>query len=182
MKLPINAVPIPSAQTTILSAPPNITTTRKQSQINDIMKSSRLMYNEKLILFIQVCYGCRVSEVLNISVNSISQDGRLVLKGLKGSSDRLIFIDANLFNLDIIFKRYVKLGDYTNRFRLYREVSILQSCYSYGSNKKKSITHGFRHEFVLDLLSTNMSKESISNVLGHKSVKNLKYYESKKNK
>jgi site-specific recombinase XerD len=140
------------------------------------------MYNEKVILFIQVCYGARISEVLNINVNSISIDGRLVLKGLKGSNDRLIFIDANLFNLGILFKRYVKLGDYTNRFRIYREVSILKSCYSYGTNKKKSITHGFRHDFVLDLLSTNMSKESISNILGHKNIKNLKYYESNKNK
>lgn len=120
--------------------------------------------------------GCRISEALNVKCTDIDALGRVRIKGLKNSNNRIVtspscreFFLLQKKNGGDIFTRL-------NRFHLYRICKMYGIGSKFEGNKKNSITHYFRHINALFAKNISENLHEIRQTLGHKTEKSTMYY------
>lgn len=152
----------------------------ENKEIFELQRSLENMKNKHKLEY-YVCMfmletGCRISEALNIKCTDIDGIGRVKIKGLKNSNNRIVtsptcreFFLSQKKNGGDIFTRL-------NRFYIYRICKMYGIGAIFGNNKNASITHYFRH--INALIASNISDEAIlvKEVLGHKNLKSTSYY------
>lgn len=133
-----------------------------------------------IILLMQIRYGFRISEVLGIRVCDISSYGRVLVKGLKGSSDRVVdFPEIHSLGFkgglstNKVFQGY-------SRFYVYRVYKRFSIGALMQGNKKVSVTHYPRYLAVQDVARMAGGLEVAGTFIGHKNIKNTEIYERKK--
>lgn len=145
----------------------------------NIMKSR---HGEALTLcyILQKKYALRISEVLNFNCNNITSTGLVVIRGCKGSNDKLIDIDYLKDFFIYCKKNLYNPFKHLNRFIVYRFYIKynLNESYHYGS--KNAVTHSFRYAKVNEIKEIENNLELAQQVIGHKTIKNTKKYENKK--
>lgn len=120
--------------------------------------------------------GCRISEILNIRPYDIAINGSIRIKGLKGSSNRIIspgefteyFIKCKklgVFPFDGINRKYV--WSVFKKFGIYVNVD---------SSGKKAVTHALRHIMVSSQRISGTETDTIGEFIGHKNRKNTENY------
>lgn len=129
-----------------------------------------------LIVTLLYYHGLRVSEVLSLNAINISSRGTLLIKGCKGSSDRIIVIPEYRDFLIRSRSSGVNLFGCYNRFFVYR----LLKKYNYISYKtyggKSAVCHAGRYAFVKDVNGLTQDIELTASVIGHKNSSNTKKY------
>jgi len=130
----------------------------------------------RTICDLQLQYGLRISEVLNITPYDLLTLGRIRIRSQKRGKDRIInYSDINNY-LNFCRESSVYPFRDFNRFFVYREYKKQGLCIFHSKGKKSSITHSFRH-IIAQLLDMEIeNKEQISEFLGHKSLKSLESY------
>ena len=123
------------------------------------------------------CYGLRVSEVLSLDNSCVLGNGQLLIKGSKGSDSRVVTVVYGLDVYQSLLCNNIPLSSVYSRFWLYRELKKFGLYAYFGNNKNASVTHLSRHLKVLDFKMKNVPRGTISQFLGHKSLKSLTYYE-----
>lgn len=177
-----NSVSNPSAQNTTLYESSSydyisITAINLLSNVNSGLTTLELAIIELLFL-----NGLRVSEVLQINAHSITANGSIIVKGLKGSLNRLVTPSKYMFFWLDFKKKNLSIPAYVNRFYLYR-LFIKKGIFITPSNQsKKMVTHSFRHQFVYNLLKSGQTIAEIQGFLGHKSINSTIHYVNKINK
>lgn len=120
--------------------------------------------------------GCRITEALNIKKCDISKNGDVLIRGLKGSEDRVcsvsllsrFFTKALLYNYDPFFR--------LNRFSAYRHLRNLGIGYTKQGRVKASVTHAFRDQKIKSARSLTADKKVLKKVVGHKSIVSQEFY------
>ncbi len=128
------------------------------------------------LILLMAMTGCRVSEALSIRVHEISNDGRVRLKGLKGSNDRIVHeseVSKYLIYCKSIGKNPFQTFD---RFFVYRYLKSLGIGQHFNDNQRKSVTHIFRHLAIEDMQTIDPDLQATKRAIGHKSVKNTEHY------
>ena len=144
---------------------------------------------DKCILELLYSSGLRISELLNIKVNQITQDKSfLKIKG-KGGKERLVpigssamsslltYIDTyrcNIKNIDNIEILFVKeTGAAISRQECWKMIKK----YASASNINKKISpHNLRHAFATHLLNNGADLRTVQMLLGHASLSTTQIY------
>jgi integrase len=144
-----------------------------QNALNDAKIKSRELYNLILCLSNN---GLRISEVLNLSPDKISPAGRFMIKGLKGSNDRIIN-DPSISDYLLICKKNNSYPFKTfNRFFVYRYLKSFGVKFDSIHSSKHSITSSFRHKAIQDVNIITNKIETKSAYIGHKNTKTTEHY------
>ena len=166
----------PTAQTTTMCEPgrvPGDTGQTVEAALEKVRKQSKSV---RAVVELQARYGLRISEVLNIKWNHIKDNQVVVIKGLKGSGDRIVHVFENWHYLSFCRKYQVNPFESLNRFFLYRLYKKVGFIYKSGNSGKYSITHSFRHKVVDQLRKNDIKDETTAKFIGHKSVVNTANY------
>lgn len=112
--------------------------------------------------------GCRVSEVLNIKHSDIINGQQAIIRGLKGSSDRLIMLSIPIYSFHeaIIFERPPFIN--INRFQVYRYCKSKGYSINIKGKIRRAVTHSFRYQFISMIFNKSQSKKTAQEVIGHK--------------
>ena len=144
---------------------------------------------DKCILELLYSSGLRISELLNIKVNQITQDKSfLKIKG-KGGKERLVpigssamsslltYIDTyrcnikNIDNVEMLFIR--ETGAVISRQECWKMIKK----YALASNINKKISpHNLRHAFATHLLNNGADLRTVQMLLGHASLSTTQIY------
>lgn len=123
--------------------------------------------------------GLRVSEVLGIKYHDILPGARVVIKGKKGSENRVVS-GASYWLIWTKKKRgIVQFIQGLSRFYLYR------ICKRYGFYLKvegtgnMKVTHYFRYLYLLSLRLSSLDSNDIKNAIGHRNIKSQNSYYDK---
>lgn len=165
-----------------------------ENQESQTQKQEALNYQDKILLTIYYGCGLRRSEGINISVDDINFDTRILhVKKGKGGKQRLIPFNktASKYLQDWVFEyRTILIQDKTeaklfiNRFgkpltgntlnsRLMRLVSQSEN----SKLKEKNITlHSLRHSIATHLLANGMDLQKVQKFLGHSSLETTQIY------
>lgn len=166
----------PSAQTTKLLQS-NEDQKSQAFQASAVLQMKKGQLGVYFYLFrLMLVSGVRISELLNADHHCISNDGRLLIAGLKGSSDRLIFdSECTVFLLKMkAIQRNPFQG--CNRFTA-RRILLSLSLYTHKSGRKNlTMTGVFREAFAKDVRSIQDNDGLVSKHIGHKNLKNGSFY------
>lgn len=120
--------------------------------------------------------GCRISELLAVQKSDIQFNGQVFIRGKKGSNNRFLsalvstpYLLRQLGHQGLLFEGY-------SRFYVYREFKKLGLYFESASSTRLSITHAFRHYFILELRKAGFCDTDIAQVIGHKNVNNTHNY------
>ena len=171
-----NSVPKPSAHTntscTVGTSPSELLLI-----INSALQSARL--NNKTLatlIEIQMLNGLRITEALRIRYSQINPIGQVLIKGLKGSNDRIINTGSS--SQFFINCRRTKSDPYPyfSRFYVYREYKKLGLYFRFDGREKQSVTHLFRHFVIKMNKSNDVDLSTLQSFIGHKSIKSTRVY------
>lgn len=125
-----------------------------------------------------ICYheGLRVSEVLSIRFSTIQRNGKCLIKRLKGSNSTIIDLSFIMQIVEAKNYKTIEPFNYIDRFYVYRCFKKVGLGKFYNNNKKQSVTHCLRHEYISQMAQTGISTEIIANNVGHKNTKNTEIY------
>jgi len=176
-----NAGTTPSAQTTTLLQPDDLELLPIIERANELLLSVTLPRVLLAVIELQLFYGLRISECLNITTSDISNTGHIRIRGAKGSNDRIVipYRFASFWQSEA--KPILPLGSVYSRFWFYRHYKALGLYATFGSSKVKSVTHLFRHLNILSLKENFNETELTRQFIGHKSINSTLHYERKKN-
>jgi integrase len=136
----------------------------------------------KYLIFILQNGGFRVSEVLAIKWSDITSDGRVLVRGLKGSSDRFFF--DSFTKSFLLLARASKVDPFAgmNRFQVYRYCKLHGYMVQKEGRVNVSVTHSFRENYVREMKELTEEKEVLKVALGHKSINSQNFYGTAKKK
>jgi integrase len=176
----VNSAITPPAQTTTLLHPGTPAILQMIERANKLLLSNTLPRVLLAVIELQLFYGLRISECLNITTSDISQTGHIRIRGAKGSNDRIVIPYRFSSFWQNEAKALLPLSTVYSRFWFYRQYKNLGLYAIFGNSKVKSVTHLFRHLNILSLKDnfneTNLTKQFI----GHKSINSTLHYERKK--
>lgn len=174
---PTKSVPTPFAQTKPLCGPGSkIGQLMKtvQAQLETMRKKNPTLW---AIAELQFMYGLRISEVLDIRGTDIIKPNQVLIKGKKGSQNRIV----NLGESKDYYLRYADrprlIFDCISRFYVYREYKKLGISHKFSARSKESVTHLFRHLVVKNFKNYNISTNDSKNFIGHKAKASTEVYE-----
>lgn len=147
------------------------------SQIGEKLESQKKLLGDYYYLFLlQWKTGCRISEALNIQAEDCEESGVILIKGLKGSSDRAVNISEMKPVIKKAKRRNMPLFFSMNRFTAYRLLKKMGIQKLKKGRQRESVTHIFRDEHAKSIRKVKGSAKVIGNALGHKSLKNTDFY------
>lgn len=176
MKNNINAILKPSA--------PSIKELQLQDtydgKIDSIIEAVERLKTINMVLYyvakIQLEGACRISEVLRVKSTDIDKLGRIVIRGLKGSNDRIVNCEVAKYYLSYCKSAGCDPFSMYNRFyirRLYIRMGIFVR---HDGCSVASVTHALRYVSAEIAQNNRESLEATQGLLGHKNVENTKLY------
>ncbi len=176
----VKTVPTSVAQSNKLLQPGNEINSIYDKFINSIFDNQELSVDFKLLIWIMLHTGCRVSEALNLSSNDINSNWFVKIRGTKNSNDRIKLIPPFPFNYVKLKIPNIYLFSYMSRFYVYRKLRELGVYHKFGNNKNNSVTHLFRHIYASNLKEFGNKNGVASREIGHKSIKSINHYGNSK--
>jgi len=147
--------------------------------VANFLSDTSVYIASRIALDLMLNSGCRVSEILNISHSDILGGGKVRIKGLKGSCDRIIISSRFSKELEDYRNNCVSPFYCFSRFMLYRDFKKHGIYMMFKGAKLNSVTHACRHLYVSDLKMAGLSDAEIQGNIGHKSKKSTEHYVAK---
>ena len=154
-----------------------------ESYLKMLCKIDRLKaYSYEMYVFAYTLLsgGLRVSELLSIKGTDVLISRKLIVKGLKGSKNRLIDVSFLWF----FYSRFVGTDMFVfanfDRFFVYRIFLKYNVVFFSEKSSKKSVTHSLRHVYINSLRASNLSDADLCMSIGHNNVSNVNYYGKEK--
>lgn len=122
----------------------------------------------------------RVSEVLRIDYNDLTRTGQLLIRGSKGSSDKLINVGSCREYLNKCRLNQYKPFAGIDRFYVYRQFKKYGIEFQFEGKSKRSVTHVFRQINNRILQKEGIDESLRRSNLGHKGKTAIKYYNENK--
>jgi len=176
----VNAVTNPLAQSTTLLHPNTPAILQMIDRANELLLSKTLPRVLLAVIELQLFYGLRISECLNITTSDVSSTGHIRIRGAKGSHDRIVipYRFSSFWKNEAV--AILPLGNIYSRFWFYRQYKNLGLYAIFGNSKVKSVTHLFRHLNILSLKENFNETDLTRKFIGHKSINSTLHYERKK--
>lgn len=141
-----------------------------------VLLNSSYSGTDKLLLYVMFLSGCRVSEALDIRPSRISPSGQVLIKGLKGSDDRIVNVGSmKRYGVDNIILASYDI-ELRSRFSMYRLLKKLGFAQYFGNSEVASVTHIFRHMYIREQAEQGIEVETMKRAIGHKNINNTKHY------
>jgi len=137
----------------------------------------------KCILMMIYSAGLRLSEVINMRLDDLHEDQKVVhIKGGKGKKDRISILSSKL--IDILHEYYVIYepkywlfeGQEKGQYSASSIQQILRRAVKRSKVNAYATPHTLRHSFATHLLERGMDLRQIQQLLGHNSVKTTEIY------
>ncbi len=151
----------------------------------EIAKMIKMTDNLKHKLMIQILYssGLRVSELVNLKINDVDFDRKMVMiNGGKGRKDRISIIsEIVLKNISKYLSEYKPLKYLFENYELDKinirsvQKTIKDAANRAGTNKEVS-AHSLRHSFATHLLEQGVNLRYIQSLLGHARLETTQIY------
>jgi len=148
-------------------------------------KTIEFKIRDKLILTILYSAGLRISELINLKINDIDFDERIMRIRGKGDKDRVVLFDDKSKNL---IKEYLSIRENNSEYLILnrfnkpisaRYIQTMIKKYGEKANIKKTLTpHILRHSFATHLLKNGVDIRVIQQLLGHTSLSTTQIYTS----
>lgn len=169
----------PAHSTTLLQLD-NEDILRMIERANELLLSNTLPRVLLAVIELQLYYGLRISECLNITTSDVSSTGHIRIRGAKGSNDRIVIPYKFSSFWQNEAKSLLPLVNIYSRFWFYRQYKNLGLYAIFGNSKVKSVTHLFRHLNILSLKDSFSETNLTRQFIGHKSINSTLHYERKK--
>lgn len=147
--------------------------------------SISLMLRNKVILALLYSTGLRVSELVNLEINSLDLDERTIRIRGKGEKDRIVLFDDKTGELiEGYLERRNSDSEYlfVNRSGNHltpRYIQMMIKDYAKAAGIKKRVTpHILRHSFATHLLKNGVDIRAIQQLLGHSNLSTTQIYTS----
>lgn len=179
IKQPIKAELTPCAQFNtqcVVSSVSDSLDTEILTKIEAIKREGSIIYGLTLLLYLN---GLRISEALNLKYTDVISRNKAIVRGLKGSEDRIIDISCLSFISDLRYDRNGYLFVDIDRFQVYRLFKKYGIIFRSKGNSRASVTHAFRHLYVRNMRLNSIDESLIQQEIGHKSIKNTNRYGKK---
>ena len=120
--------------------------------------------------------GLRVSELVSADVVLVNANGQVLIKGRKGSADRLV---------TPLYQREYWMGlrgwvhnpcSIVSRFSWYRFLKAQGIVLHESGHVHNSVTHAPRKLYAHQLFAAGVDGRSVADVVGHRSAKSTEYY------
>ena len=147
---------------------------------NELLVSNTLPRVLLAVIELQLFYGLRISECLNITTSDVSSTGHIRVRGSKGSNDRIVIPYRFSSFWQNEAKALLPLVNVYSRFWFYRQYKSLGLYAIFGNSRVHSVTHLFRHLNILSLKENFNETDLTRKFIGHKSIKSTMHYERKK--
>ena len=146
----------------------------RRSRLNQLYKAEP--WHICLVVHLLADYGLRISEALSIKATDITSNGQIIIKGSKGSSNRLIVINEYRDRLIDLRKSSFNPIKNIDRFVIYRVLKkwSIEGKSTYGS--KNAVCHQFRYDVAKDIQSVTKDLNETAKLIGHKSSSNTAIY------
>lgn len=153
-----------------------------REEVAEILKAVKNL-KHKAILFTIYSAGLRRSELINLKVNDIdSKRNCIVIRGAKGSKDRMTLLSPRLLELlreyFIQYKPKIYLFEGANgeQYSITSMRNILKRAVEAAGINKDVHLHTLRHSFATHLLEDGVDIRYIQALLGHSSSKTTEIY------
>lgn len=146
------------------------------SPANNFVKNKKINIMLRAMASLQIIYGLRISETLNIMSRDVSSNYQINIKGLKGSNSRTVIAVEHRDFWDRFRQSNIKMSDCYNRYHVYRIYKQYGIYAKFGTNIKNSVTHSLRHSVIQEMKSNGIENEDIKQFIGHKSIKSTLHY------
>jgi integrase/recombinase XerD len=145
-----------------------------EEEIQKIYDNARTL-RDKLIIRLLVETGMRANELLNISVNDIDFNKKMIrLRVTKNGEERVVFFTDNTL---LLIRKYLKNHDGEKLFNmtyqaLYKTIRRLGE--KVGLNGLRP--HMLRHSFATNAIRRGVPLPAVQRILGHKDIKTTQIY------
>jgi len=160
----------------------SLPTVFSKNEIQGIINSIENL-KHKTILFIIYSAGLRISELINLQVEDVLFDRKLIfIKKSKGRKDRYsILAESAVLLLNNYIKaykpkKYLFEGQYGGHYSETSIRNILESAKRRAGVKTNGSAHTLRHSFATHLLENGTDLRYIQELLGHNSSKTTEIY------
>lgn len=137
----------------------------------------------KMILMLIYSAGLRVSEAVNILVQDVNTDRRVIhIKGGKGNKDRYVVLAEALLPLlneyleEYKPDRWLFEGQYAERYSIRSVQNFYSRALSSADIGKYATLHTLRHSYATHCLENGHNLKDIQQALGHRSLKTTQIY------
>lgn len=175
-----NSVLTRSEQFNKLLQPGNTNIISSDSVIVSINEKRHILGRAYYVVIALARGKCRVSEILNCTLNDIVSNDELFVKGLKGSRDKIIVVPELVSHFKKCKHYNIQPFAGLNRKYVWSRCKVAGLQVSVLGNKNMSVTHMYRHLGADVVRNVSSSELSVRDVLGHNSNVNSKYYGTKK--
>lgn len=151
------------------------------SAIDNFLNDETICVQSRVACELQLLSGCRVSEILNISHTDILTGGKILVKGLKGSDDRVIYSSRFTSYLNSCKMSLCDPFKYLSRFMLYRDYKKKGIMMLFKNASYRSVTHALRHLYIEELKGAGLTNANIQTNIGHKTSQSTLHYVEKTN-
>ncbi len=168
---------------------PKFLTEEEVNRLLDIKLQKPLDYRDKAMLEVLYATGIRISELLDLTLNSYNEKGCFIKVMGKGSKERIVPLgDITIRYLNLYLKEYrplilkTKETDYLfvnyNGSRMSRQgfFKILKKKCEDAGIKKEVSPHVLRHSFATHLLNNGADLRIIQELLGHENISTTEIY------
>ena len=168
---------------------PKFLTEEEINNLLDIKLQKPIDYRDKAMLEVLYATGIRISELLDLNLNSYNEKGAFIKVMGKGSKERIIPLsDITINYLNLYIKEYRPLilkdkespflfVNYTGK-RMSRQgfFKILKKKCEDANIKKEVSPHVLRHSFATHLLNNGADLRVIQELLGHENITTTEIY------
>lgn len=172
----IKSIPSPTAQTITLCQLRESLERPLNNLMYEITLNTMEYRAERMLCDLLLSGGLRVSEVLGSGFLKVNRLGQIYIRGLKGSGDKLVtpIFFANDFKQGLLTG--VSIFEHISRFSFHKWLVKREIYINHSPGAKRSTTHTMRHLHVYLMELMALETTSISQILGHKSIKSIDYY------
>ncbi|MCZ2130065.1 MAG: site-specific integrase [Bacteroidia bacterium] len=152
----------------------------KALSMNEVRKIIEITQNSKHKLILKLCYGMglRVSELVNLKMEHIDSQNKIVLiKNAKGKKDRMVKLPDSVleemrqYYLEYRPEDYLFEGKNGGQFSVRSVQLVFKNAMKKAGIKKTIGIHGLRHSYATHLLEMGTDLSLIQKLLGHKDIK-----------
>lgn len=173
----------PSAHNAILCEPVNTWEKIRWSYISAVRATAMVSALDKAVLLLLLEHGVRITEVLRIKQHDMLGHGRLLIRGIKRSNDRVLNGVSYYEAIESFLICFTSVGEIFSRFYYYRLCLRLGIKFENSASVKLSVTHAGRHLFAESLNAQSVELATISRSMGHKTTKStMSYVKQSENK
>ena len=143
----------------------------------EVLESNKGLLGVYYYLFVLMeSSGCRIGELLSATHQQITSQGKLLIKGLKGSNDR--FISDSKCTQFLIKMKSIERNPFEgcNRFTARRHLQRVSLFTQKKGRKHLTMTGVFREAYAKEIREVDDNDTTVSKHIGHKVRSNGKHY------